>query len=79
MGRTCGEPDEIELTRHGGEIERLTTRTCTELNRLLKIDRPCSCWSGKISSFVWPVRNAVRGCAVTKATYWPHWVVEVLS
>ena len=23
MGRTCGEPDEIELTRHGGEIERL--------------------------------------------------------
>ena len=23
MGRTCGEPDEIELTRHGGGIERL--------------------------------------------------------
>ena len=27
MGRTCGEPDEIGLTPHGGEIERLTTRT----------------------------------------------------
>ena len=25
MGRTCGEPDEIELTRHGGEIERLSS------------------------------------------------------
>ena len=23
MGRTCGEPDEIELTRHGGGIVRL--------------------------------------------------------
>ena len=23
MHRTCGEPDEIELTRHGGGIERL--------------------------------------------------------
>ena len=27
MGRTCGEPDEIELTRHGGEIKRLSTGT----------------------------------------------------
>ena len=26
--RTCGEPDEIELTPHGGEIERLATGTC---------------------------------------------------
>ena len=25
MGRTCGEPDEIELSPMGGEIERLTT------------------------------------------------------
>ena len=28
MGRTCGEPDEIGLTPHGGEIERLTTYAC---------------------------------------------------
>ena len=27
MGRTCGEPDEIELTPNGGEIERPGTRT----------------------------------------------------
>ena len=27
MGRTCGGPDEISLTPHRGEIERLTTRT----------------------------------------------------
>ena len=27
MGRTCGEPNDIELTRHRGGIERPSTRT----------------------------------------------------
>ena len=27
MGRTCGEPNEIELTLHRGGVERLTPRT----------------------------------------------------
>ena len=33
MGRTCGEPDEIELTRHGGEIKRLATGLLTAAQR----------------------------------------------
>ena len=32
--RTCGEPTEIESTPHGGEIERLTTRTASQTLRV---------------------------------------------
>ena len=34
MGRACGEPNEIELTPHWGEIERIATRTLFALHLL---------------------------------------------